>query len=83
MAEDYTISELKEIISTLKTAYKTALASGGVTSYTIKSGQGDNSVTQASTSTILEQLQYFTYLLNERQNLEDGTHCTFIRTAGI
>ena len=80
---DYTIDELKEIIATLKTAYLTAMKSGGVTSYTIKSGQGENSVSQASITTIKNELAYYTYLLNERVEHEINGGASFIRSAGI
>ncbi|MBO4738321.1 MAG: hypothetical protein J5606_02040 [Bacteroidales bacterium] len=81
--EDYTIDELKEIVTTLKVAYKTAAQAGGVTSYTIKSGQGENTVTQASLGSIRAELNHFTYLLNERLEQQNGSHCTFVRSAGI
>ena len=80
---DYTIDELREIIKTLKAAYLTALKSGGVTSYTIKSGQGENTVSQASISTIKSDLTYYTYLLNERLEYEANGGASFIRSAGI
>jgi hypothetical protein len=83
MALDYTIAEIKENIKALKTAYTNAVASGGVTSYTLKSGQGETTVQQASLSSIRNELSYFTYLLNERLEYENGTGCTFIRSAGI
>lgn len=81
--EDFTIKELKEIVTTLKEAYKKAIASGGVTSYTLKSGQGESTVTQASLSTISSELTKYTTLLNERTEIESGSHCTFLRTWGV
>jgi len=75
----YTKEELETIISTLKTAYQRAVESGGVTSYTINSGQGSTSVTQASLSTIRGELEYYTNLLNELNMYENGEHITALR----
>lgn len=79
----YEVSELKEIISTLKAAYSRAIASGGVTSYTITSGQGSTTVQQASLSSIQSQLAYWQQLLNEELEYGSGSHCTFIRGTGV
>lgn len=79
---DYTIEELKGIIASLKIAQKRAIESGGVTSYTINSGQGSTTVQQASLSSIRNELQYYTYLLNEREMLADGSHCQALRDMG-
>jgi len=83
MAYDFTIEEIKENIKALKAAYLKAIESGGVTSYTLKSGQGETTVQQASLATLRNELTFFTYLLNERSEYENGTGCTFIRSAGI
>ena len=61
----YSIKELKENISILKEAYKRAAESGGVTSYSLNSGQGSTSVTQGSLASIRAELDYWTGLLNE------------------
>jgi hypothetical protein len=79
----FEVSELKEIIATLKAAYTRAIASGGVTSYTISSGQGSTTVQQASLNSIKEQLAYWQQLLNEELEYGTGSHCTFIRDAGV
>ena len=79
----YTVSELKEIISTLKQAHLRAISSGGVTSYTINSGQGSTTVQQASITTIQSQLAYWQQLLNEELEYGSGSHCTYIRDAGV
>jgi hypothetical protein len=79
----FEVSELREIIATLKAAYTRAIASGGVTSYTISSGQGSTTVQQASLNSIKEQLAYWQQLLNEELEYGTGSHCTFIRDAGV
>lgn len=79
----YTISELKEITTTLKEAYLRAVKSGGVTSYTLSSGQGSTTVQQASLSSIKNELAYFTQLLNEEIEYGSGSHCTFVRDFGV
>ena len=79
----FEISELRENISVLKAAYTRAAASGGVTSYTISSGQGSTTVQQASLNAIKDQLAYWQRLLNEELEYGSGSHCTFMRDAGV
>jgi len=79
----YEISELKEIISTLKEAYKRAIASGGVTSYSLSSGQGSTTVQNASLVSIRNELTYFTQLLNEEKEYGSGSHCICVRDLGV
>ncbi len=79
----YTVSELKTIISTLNEAYLRAVKSGGVTSYTISSGQGSTTVQQASISSIQTQLAYWKQLLNEEIEYGSGSHCTYVRDMGV
>lgn len=80
--QDFTIKEIKENIAALKEAYKRSLASGGVTSYTINSGQGSTTVQQASLSSIRSELAYFRNMLNERLEYESGSHCVYLRDSG-
>ena len=79
MSLAFTADELKNIISTLKDAYIRAAASGGVTSYTLESGQGKTTVTQASLEQIRLQLNEFQSLLQEVENQQNGSSFTFIR----
>ncbi len=81
--QDFTIKELKENLKALKEAYSRAVASGGVTSYTINSGQGSTTVQQASLSSIRNEISYFTGLLNERLEYESGSHCVYLRGSGV
>lgn len=78
----YSVKELKENISILKEAYKRAAESGGVTSYSLNSGQGATSVTQGSLASIRAELDYWTGLLNEKLEYESGSHCTYLRDMG-
>nr|DAY57663.1 MAG TPA: hypothetical protein [Caudoviricetes sp.] len=78
----YSIKELKENISILKEAYKRAAESGGVTSYSLNSGQGSTSVTQGSLASIRAELDYWTGLLNEAIEYESGSHCVYVRDMG-
>lgn len=78
----YTVSELKEIIKTLNEAYLRAAKSGGVTSYTLNSGQGSTTVQQASLSAIRSELSHFRQLLNEETEYGSGSHCVFVRDSG-
>ncbi len=79
----YTVSELKEIIKTLNEAYMRAAKSGGVTSYTLNSGQGSTTVQQASLVSIRSELSYFRQLLNEEIEYGSGSHCIFVRDSGV
>nr|DAS64048.1 MAG TPA: hypothetical protein [Caudoviricetes sp.] len=81
-ATGYTIAEIKANITVLNEAYQRAAKSGGVTSYTLNSGQGSSSVQQASLSTIRTELNYWKQLLQEENEYGSGSHCTFIRDAG-
>lgn len=81
--QDFTIKELRENVAIIKEAYKKALASGGVTSYTINSGQGSTTVQQASLASLRAELKYFTDLLNERLEYESGSHCQYMRDSGV
>lgn len=75
----YSKEEIKERISILKEAYKRAAESGGVVSYSINSGQGSTSVTQATLSSLRQELQYWENLLNEVEMYDTGSHVTAIR----
>lgn len=75
----FTIAELQTIITELKAALIRAAASGGVTSYTINSGQGSSTVHQASITTITEQLRLYVSMLNELVEIESGANITYIR----
>lgn len=78
----YTKTELIEIITILKEAQKRAIQSGGVTSYTINSGQGSTTVQQASLSSIRTEITYYTSLLNEITEVESGSHCISLHGMG-
>lgn len=79
----FTIAELQAIIAELKAALVRAAANGGVTSYTINSGQGTTTVQQASITTITEAIKSFGALLNEQIAIESGANFTYVRDWGI
>lgn len=79
----YTIQQLKENLANCQEAYTRLLKSGGVTSYTISSGQGSSTVQQASLKTIREELANWQRLLNEELEYGSGSHCSFIRDVGV
>lgn len=83
MTEAYTLAEVQEIVNSLKEAYKKAIASGGVTSYTLKSGQGESTVQQASLAEINSQLKQFSSLLNEMKAVQSGSCFTVMRGIGL
>ena len=79
----YTKSEIEENITVLKDAYKRSVESGGVVSYSINSGQGTTTVTQASITVIRNELEYFKSLLNELEIIESGSHCVSLQGIGL
>lgn len=83
MSNGFTIPELQEIIGELKSALIRVAATGGVTSYTINSGQGSTTVHAASLEDIQNSLTYFTGLLNELVEIESGSNMVYIRDVGI
>lgn len=83
MSNGFTIPELQEIIGELKSALIRAAATGGVTSYTINSGQGSTTVHAASLAGIQNSLTYFMGLLNEQIEIESGSNMVYIRDVGI
>lgn len=83
MSQAFTSTELRSIISQLKTALINAAASGGVTSYTLNTGQGSTTVHSASLEQIKDSINYFQGLLNETIEIETGSNITYIRDLGI
>lgn len=79
----YTISQLKGNLENAQKAYARLLESGGVTSYTISSGQGSSTVQQASLKSIREEIAHWQQLLNEEREYGSGSHCSYIRDAGV
>ncbi|HIS88921.1 TPA: hypothetical protein IAA87_05830 [Candidatus Avigastranaerophilus faecigallinarum] len=79
----YTKKELEEILAVLKSAYIRAADSGGVTSYSINSGQGTTTVNQASMASIRAEIEHYEDLLNEITETESGSHCISIQGIGF
>lgn len=75
----FTSAELKLIIQSLKEALLRASANGGVTSYTINSGQGTTTVHQASLAEITAQLKIYGGLLKEAEEVETGSNIMIMR----
>ena len=78
----YTIDEVSEIITSLKEAYKRAIASNGVTQYSINSGQGSSSVKSASLAEITAELNKWQQIYDDMLAAETGSNFTFIRGFG-
>lgn len=81
-ATGFTVQEIKENIATLNEVYLRLAKSGGVTSYTLNSGQGSTTVQQASLTTIRTELSYWRQMLQEELEYGSGSHCTYIRDMG-
>lgn len=75
----YTLEQIQQNLDALNSAYYNALSSGGLSSYTINSGQGSTTVKAASPSELLEQIKYWTYLKNETLAMKTGSHVTIVR----
>ncbi len=75
----YTLEQIQQNLDALNSAYRNALTGGGVSSYTINSGQGSTTVKAASLSELLEQIKYWTYLKNETLAMKTGSHVTIAR----
>lgn len=75
--------EAKEMLVILKEAYKRAAKSGGVTTYTLNSGQGNTSVKQASLAELRAEIKEYESIYNELSEIEDGSNLTCIRSFGL
>ena len=75
--------EILENLKVLKEAYKRAAESGGVTTYTLNSGQGTTNVKQASLKELREEIQHYENLYNEAKAVEDGSCFTLVRGLGL
>ena len=74
-----TSTEIKEILDTLQSAIKTAIANGGVASYSINTGQTQTNVRQASLKELREEHNYWQSVYNETKGLEDGSNISYAR----
>ncbi len=77
------VNEVEEILTTLKEAYKRAAKSGGVTTYTLNSGQGNTTVKQASLAELRAEIKEYESLYNELSEIEDDSNFTCIRSFGL
>lgn len=78
-----TADEAKEILLILQEAYKRAAKSGGVTTYTLNSGQGNTSVKQATLAELRAEINEYERIYNELSEVEDGSNFTCIRSFGL
>lgn len=83
MSNGFSVAELQSIIAELKSALMRAAANGGVTSYTLNSGQGSTTVHQAGINEITEQIKFYNGLLNETLEIETGSNLVYVRDLGI
>lgn len=80
MAE--TLSEIQETLDILRAAYKRAAESGGVSQYSLNSGQGNTNVKQATLAELRAEIEKFESKYNELLEIESGGNMTYIRGAG-
>lgn len=74
-----TKEEILEIISSLKVAYKRAAENGGVTRYSINSGQGSTSVQQASLAELSAEIKKYEQMYQELDDAESGACFGIVR----
>lgn len=79
----FTQDELRGIISALKEAHLRAAASGGVTSYTLNTGQGSTTVHQASLTEITNQIKIYSEMLAELVAVETGSNLMYVTDLGL
>lgn len=79
----YTLEEVQETLTTLRAAYKRGAESGGVTQYTLNSGQGSTTVKSASLAEIRTEIERFESLESELLAIKDGSNFTFIMGGGF
>ena len=76
-------TEILENLQILKSAYKRAAESGGVTTYALNSGQGSTNVKQASLKELRDEIQHYESLYNEAKAIETGSCFTMVRGLGL
>ena len=79
----YTLEEVQTTLKTLRAAYNRVAETGGVTQYTLNSGQGSTSVKNASLSEIRAEIERFENLETELLAIKDGSNFTYMRGGGF
>ena len=73
------LEQIQQNLDALNAAYQKSLAGGGVSSYTINTGQGSTTVKVSSPAELLEQIKHWTYMKNETKEHSNGSHVTIAR----
>lgn len=79
----YTLKEVTETLTILQAAYKRAAESGGVSQYSLNSGQGSTNIKQATLSELRAEIEKFQNLQSELSGVENGDNFTYIRGGGF
>lgn len=72
---------LEENIANINTAITQATLAGGVSSYTLNSGQGSTTVKRATLAELWEMKKRFEYEYNEKKEYYTGSNISIIRNA--
>jgi len=71
--------ELKQILDNLQDAINRAIANGGITQYSINSGQSQTLVKQATLTELQNLHKYYSNLYEETLSIETGSNMNIVR----
>lgn len=72
---------LEQNIANIKTAITQATVNGGVSSYTLNSGQGSTTVKRATLAELWEMKKNLEYEYNEKKEYYTGSNISIVRNA--
>lgn len=72
---------LEQNIANINTAITQASLAGGVSSYTLNSGQGSTTVKRATLAELLEMKRNLEYEYNEKKEYYTGSNISIVRNA--
>ena len=72
---------LEQNIANINTAITQASLAGGVSSYTLNSGQGSTTVKRATLAELLEMKRHLEYEYNEKKEYYTGSNISIVRNA--
>ena len=81
-----TLEDLKRLEQNIKNvdiAIEQATLNGGVSSYTLNTGQGSNSVKRATIKELIEMRNNLEYLYNEKKEHYSGENISIIRNSNV
>ena len=73
------LTQLKQILDNLQEAINRAIANGGITQYSINSGQSQTLVKQATLGELQNLHKYYSTQYNETLGIESGSNMNIVR----